>query len=536
MTPASPPDNYYLNYFLQMVELVTDRYGDILSPDDSHFLNQMKATSQESLRLLIRLYIRKGPNFLSHKLNYNEVPNISTCIDELVENELLEKDPLVYAFELIDLLPIAQSRQLFSSDNPKIKKSELHDLWFEDDSIKCCTDWGVTDQIICPADYDSYRRLQLLYFGNEHQNLTEFVLEDLGLFKYEKHLLSRKNRLFNDTEDIDTIIQINDLASEFYLMNDAREWDELPILASTALALKPSEPIEPRLYRLLNRIGYRLEQLNQFDQAEKLFKTNSHPPSRERLARIFFKRERYQSSLDILTAIKDHPFAEQEIAFYRRFINKVLVKLDRPKITIEKIAIEEFHISWVRFEGSVEQQACEKLGDAVWLENNLPLAVFGLIYWPVIFADIPGVWHHPFQVGPADLKDDDFISKRAAYHQDLNSKSTADWRAALIECWKSKENIRNPFVNWSVLSLDVVLTCFDSLTRTQWNGLFNHLLMDIKNHRSGFPDLFQCTKTSYRFIEIKGPGDKLQDNQITWLNVFGNLGINAEVCYVTYDD
>ncbi|WP_267898671.1 VRR-NUC domain-containing protein [Vibrio penaeicida] len=35
-------------------------------------------------------------------------------------------------------------------------------------------------------------------------------------------------------------------------------------------------------------------------------------------------------------------------------------------------------------------------------------------------------------------------------------------------------------------------------------------------------------------MEVKGPGDKLQQNQIRWLQVFQKIGINAEVCYVNF--
>ena len=34
------------------------------------------------------------------------------------------------------------------------------------------------------------------------------------------------------------------------------------------------------------------------------------------------------------------------------------------------------------------------------------------------------------------------------------------------------------------------------------------------------------------FVEVKGPGDKLSDKQIVWLDWFGENGIECEVCYV----
>ena len=67
-------------------------------------------------------------------------------------------------------------------------------------------------------------------------------------------------------------------------------------------------------------------------------------------------------------------------------------------------------------------------------------------------------------------------------------------------------------------------------------AIFKRLLFDIKTNRSGLPDLIQFfpKQRSYRLIEVKGPGDRVQDNQQTWLNFFSQQGIPAEVCYVSW--
>ena len=535
MTPVILPDNYYLDYFLRLTELVRQRYDDLLSATDSEFLRAIDQTDPVALRLLIRLFLRKGPCFVSAKLHYREVPDGPAALNRLLEQGLIEADPMVYAWQLIDLLPIAQSRQLFSADEPSCRKSDLLARWLNDATVQPCSAWGVTEAIIQPTGADSYRRLQLLYFGNERQNLTEFVLEDLGLFQYETYPLDRSNRLFQDADDITTTLVLNDLADDFYRLCDAKDWPALPDLATQVLALAPSERLARRCHRLLNRIGYRLEQLGDLDRAQACFSTNAQPPARERLARIAFKRGQYDDCLSQLETLAEQPICADETAFYRRFVNRVRTKLGLAKLTFPLPALTVRQAHWQRTPGSVETQACEQLGHAVWLENALPLGVFGLLYWPLVFADVPGVWQHPFQSGPSDLYDEDFCAKRQAGFKLLATQTKAQWRAALIERWHTKHGLANPFVHWSALRLEVVLACFDALTRAQWLGLSTHLLADLRRHRAGFPDLFQYHEDSYCFIEIKGPGDKLQDNQIHWLNQFARLGIHAQVCYVSYD-
>ncbi|WP_320825375.1 VRR-NUC domain-containing protein [Reinekea sp.] len=535
MTQVMVPDNYYLDYFMRLIDLVRQRYGDLLSPSDALFLQAIDQTDPVALRLLIRLYLRKGPCFVTAKLHYREVPDCARALTALLKQGLIEADPVVFAWQLIDLLPVAQSRQLFSPDEPRCRKSDLIARWLDDATLQPCSAWGLTEAIIQPTGAASYRRLQLLYFGNERQTLTEFVLEDMGLFKYESYRLDRSNRLFQDADDITTTLTLNDLADDFYRLCDAKDWPALTKLSAQVLALQPSGRLARRHHRLLNRIAYRLEQAGELDLAVTCFSTNNQPPARERLTRIAFKRGQYQDCLSQLTSIAEQPVCSDETAFYQRFINRVLGKLDRPKLAFPAPTLRVTQAHWVRGSGSVEVQACEQLGDAVWLENALPLGVFGLLYWPVIFADVPGVWQHPFQSGPTDLYDEDFCAKRQTWLASLATHSKAQWRTALIERWHTKHGLANPFVHWAALSLAVLLACFDALSQAQWFGLSQHLWADLRRHRAGFPDLFQYHDDGYCFIEIKGPGDKLQDNQIHWLTQFARLGINAEVCYVRYD-
>ncbi|MBN7134698.1 hypothetical protein ACP89_21425, partial [Pseudomonas oleovorans] len=66
---------------------------------------------------------------------------------------------------------------------------------------------------------------------------------------------------------------------------------------------------------------------------------------------------------------------------------------------------------------------------------------------------------------------------------------------------------------------------------------FTRLLRDLKANRAGMPDLIQFypQEQRYRMIEVKGPGDRLQDNQKRWLAFAAERGIPVEVCYVSWD-
>lgn len=96
--------------------------------------------------------------------------------------------------------------------------------------------------------------------------------------------------------------------------------------------------------------------------------------------------------------------------------------------------------------------------------------------------------------------------------------------------------MQSPFVFWHLLTeelLDLALLCLpaDHLKRC-----FERVLSDLKSNRAGMPDLIQFwpDQKTYRMIEVKGPGDRLQDNQLRWLDYCTKHQMPVAVCYVQW--
>ena len=81
--------------------------------------------------------------------------------------------------------------------------------------------------------------------------------------------------------------------------------------------------------------------------------------------------------------------------------------------------------------------------------------------------------------------------------------------------------------------LELALSCIPPLHLKKF---FERILLDIKSNRSGLPDLVQFwpEERRYRMIEVKGPGDRLQDNQIRSLAYCAAHQIPVAVCYVRW--
>lgn len=541
MTTALPdlPEGYYLDNFHRLLDTVLTRYDDLLEPEDRDFVQRFQSLDLGPARLLVRLYTRKGPVFRRDKLNYPEVGDLDVALATLEQSDLVDRNPNLTAGELARLLTLAELRHLDWVPDRKAAKGTLLETLDAWPDARPASDWPGATALVAPCHWNTLRRLQLMYFGNERQSLTDFVLSDLGLFQYESYSLDRRQRLYNTTEAVNQHLTLNDLRAEYHQAQDEGDHSAMRHLAERLLEPDWCETLRDRLDRLRNRVGFRLEQWGDLDIARTLFETNDQPPARERQCRIAYKQADYAHAWSILQQMHTAPQDASEIRFHHRFQARLARKLGHAIHPARDPALMEQRVRWPHPSSTVEQLACAQLPEAVWLENLLPLGVFGLIHWDLVFREVPGAFHHPFQQGPADLNDPDFLERRGTSRDRLYDQLTADEaRVRLQQHWRAKFGRLNPFVHWGALEESLVMRCFDTVPWSHWITIFRHLWLDLRRHRAGFPDLFQFRPDSepgYRFIEIKGPGDRLQDNQRDWLAVFAQAGIPAEVWYVDYD-
>ncbi|RIX69683.1 VRR-NUC domain-containing protein, partial [Acidovorax cavernicola] len=172
-----------------------------------------------------------------------------------------------------------------------------------------------------------------------------------------------------------------------------------------------------------------------------------------------------------------------------------------------------------------------------YVENALINSLFGLLCWPAIFAPVQGAFFHPFQSGPADLSAPDFCARRShEFALCLAQLDTPDYAQTILQRYAEKQGVQSPFVFWGVLTEPLLRLALDCISAAHLKLLFARLMQDVKTNRSGFPDLvrFWPAENRYELVEVKGPGDKLQDNQIRWLQYCSEHGIPVSVCHVQW--
>ena len=102
--------------------------------------------------------------------------------------------------------------------------------------------------------------------------------------------------------------------------------------------------------------------------------------------------------------------------------------------------------------------------------------------------------------------------------------------------YTEKFGTQSPFVSWEALSLPMLRMALDCIPAAHLKLFFTRLLSDVRANRSGFPDLVQFFPAEQRcaWIEVKGPGDRLQDNQTRWMQYCLLHAIPVSVCHVNW--
>lgn len=382
-------------------------------------------------------------------------------------------------------------------------------------------------------------RLRLIFFGNLRQDWSEFILSDLGIYVYEKIHLSPSSRGFQSRQDIDDYVALHLCREHFY--------NEEPIDA-VLQELSLCSPMNPWLIRRKDKfifeIGQYLEKQKDWAHAFTIYISTNYPGARLRSIRVLEKNNQPQLAAQWLEKAVQAPESEAEYQQLCRIAPRLNRKLQLPSLApVPKITIPEIQLCLAApdasfyVEGTVRDYLHQDDAPVFYVENSLINSLFGLLCWPAIFAALPGAFFHPFHQGPVDLLSADFYARRQAEFDACFSELDSDqYRQTIRHRFQEKQGIQSPFVFWQMLDDELLSLALDCIPAIHLKSLFERILLDIKANRSGLPDLIQFwpKEQRYSMIEVKGPGDRLQDNQKRWMEYCLKHTIPISVCYLTW--
>ena len=535
---------YYLGNFQTALSWVMDRYVDLLAEDEQAFIVTFRALPSAAQALLVRLVMRKGPHFRASKLRYEEIGEIAIAAAPLLELGWLCDDLPLGLAELFALLRKDEVLACFGEAGSmrSAKKAELLQQLSEHyPQSQGFKQW-------CPGLDDLYSltigplcdRLRLLFFGNLAQDWSEFVLAELGIFRYEAVAIGADARGFRCRRDIDDYLHLQQCRELF-----EAEQDVDAVLTVLGDFSSGNPHLAARHSRLLFRLAHHLERAGRLEAAAALYAKTPHGEARQRQVRVLEKLGDHVAALELARAALASPRNAAEHQALQRSLPRLCRKLDLPPPPLSAPApIGQFQLQLptpddISVEWCVQQHLHDQCAPVFYVENTLVCSLFGLLCWEAIFAPLPGAFFHPFHTGPVDLHDDDFRNRRAAlFARCLARLDDGSYPEAIRATYAAKHGTLSPFVHWQVLTPELLETALHCLPAHHLHAWFERLLGDIRANRAGMPDLIQFwpAERRYRMIEVKGPGDRLQDNQKRWLQFCAEHDMPVEVCYVRWSN
>jgi len=170
-------------------------------------------------------------------------------------------------------------------------------------------------------------------------------------------------------------------------------------------------------------------------------------------------------------------------------------------------------------------------------ETRILTTLFALLFWDVIFANIPGALETPFQDAPLDLCEDTFYYAR---------KDLIEARLAEIRDGKGPEILQRHDeqyreketwcvgLSWDLCEREDLVDIVKCLGGKSLSTICKLFCEDYRGRRSGGPDLFiwKAEQQLCKFVEVKGPGDIPQENQKLWFDALLRANAAVEICKV----
>ncbi len=538
---------YYLDNFRQVLAWISQRYADLLDEHEQLFIARFAQLPESAQGLLVRMVMRKGELFRVSKLSYAELGDTWQAVAPLVTHGWVDPRPALSLTQLFALLRKAELVSCFRASGVRgsEKKTELlallQPLHPSTQSLDC---WHaeLDETVLALKVMPVCDRLRLLYFGNLYQEWSEFVLADLGVYRYEKVEFSLDSRAISERADIDTCLALHHCRQALDEALD--QGADLPALAHRALEVKTHNPwLTMRRAKLLFQVGQQAERHQQWELALSVYEQSSYPGARARRIRVLERGEDYAQAMALLLQAQAAPESPAETQQLLRMLPRLQRKLGLPgktrriARTTERLDLTVAPRPDLSVEKLMQLHLAEEGSEVHYVENTLINSLFGLLCWPAIFAPLPGAFFHPFHSGPSDLHSPDFYPRRAAlFEACLGQLEDGTWRDTIREHYASKYGLQSPFVFWGAVSPQLLEQAMHCLPVAHLRLWFRRLLLDIKANRTGMPDLIQFfpEQGRYRMIEVKGPGDRLQDNQLRWLDFCAEHDMPVVVCYVQW--
>ncbi|GAB3173149.1 VRR-NUC domain-containing protein [Telluribacter humicola] len=548
------PPKYYLEYFGFVLDFVQKMYGHILNEPEKEFLRSYNALSEDARCLFIRFSNRRGAFFRVNALAYTEICDIPDAITELIENgfaEVLSEQHAHRAPEVLNLLSkpelllITQALAPVIMPPKAILKADLMRWLLHEYSFKVLYEAVDALEPIVKVGYEiEVMMMKFLFFGNRHADMTEFVVRDLGHVRFQSFDEDQLSVRFATRKDADDKLMVSLTKETFYELKDELPPEEIYDWFMNWQGGLPDDlslVALPSYRQLVLKVGAWLERKKLPEQALAVYQLTDHAPSRERRARLLHRMGDVEEALALCDDMMAHPQNADERFFALDFREKILNKKKRSTRrttqALQAAGSVQIPISYrYQVERGVIEYYREQGHNALFSENEPWRALFGLLFWDIIYDTNVQAIHHPLQRVPSDFFLPDFYFKRHSMLKariiELDSKEAI--RETIRQTYTDKFGTTNVLVGWYPELLEAALAVVELITPTQLHAVLLEMASNLQENTRGFPDLLVWDDEGYAFVEVKSPTDHLSARQLHWQHFFADLGVSSKILRVEW--
>lgn len=149
-------------------------------------------------------------------------------------------------------------------------------------------------------------------------------------------------------------------------------------------------------------------------------------------------------------------------------------------------------------------------------------------------------WINSFlQTAPLDLETDSFyLARKSSIESHLQKIHDGMAEEIVITSWESHAGTACKGVNWKRHTLPELRAAVACIGGPCLALFCRHLAQDYRSWSSGMPDLLLWrfngeSRGEAKLVEVKGPRDRLSEQQRAWLLLLMDCGFNTEVCKVS---
>nr|WP_246440546.1 VRR-NUC domain-containing protein [Rhabdobacter roseus] len=543
-----------MDYFGYLLDFVQKMYGHILNPSEEAFLARFQELSEDARCLFIRFSNRRGAFFRVNALAYAEIEDIPAALTELISRgflEVLSEQHAGRAEEVLDLLTkpeLLRLTQVLAPDVMPVKSIRKPDLlrWLlhEYDFEVLYKALDALEPIVKVGYELEVMMMKFLFFGNRYADMTEFVIRDLGHVRFQSFDEEQLSVRFATRQEADDKLMISLTSETFHELKDTLPPEEIydwfmNWQGGLAEALSPIAL--PSYSRLALRVGAWLERKKLPEQALTVYQLTEHAPSRERRARLLLRLGNIDEALALCDDMMALPQTADERYFGLDFREKILNKkkraVRRTTQALQAAEVVPIPISFrYRVEMGVLEYYRERGYQAFFSENEPWRALFGLVFWDIIYDTNVQAIHHPLQRVPSDFFLPDFYPKRQAQLKArMQELSTPEALAAAVrQTFADKLGTTNVLVGWYEGILEAVLTVVELVSPAQLHAILLEMAHNLRENTRGFPDLLVWNEQEYAFVEVKSPTDHLSARQLHWQYFFADMGVSSKILRVEW--